>query len=176
MLPLQGTWVQSLVGELRPPKVWCSQKKKKKKPRNKSVLTPPSLVFLRELPKNLLFIPLTTKPTLNVSLFLIKSRLFPKCLSLWVAYPSCSSDDGLIPLSWWSSNVTVYNAHMLSWPRAWTVACQAPLSMGFPRQEHESGLLFPSAGDLPHPGIESASPALPVDSLPLSNQGWPVTF
>jgi len=36
----------------------------------------------------------------------------------------------------------------------WTVACQAPLSMGLPRQEYWSGLLFLSAGDLAHPGIE----------------------
>ena len=39
----------------------------------------------------------------------------------------------------------------------WTVARQAPLSMGFPRQEYWSGLPFPSQGDLPHPGIEPAS-------------------
>ena len=42
----------------------------------------------------------------------------------------------------------------------WTVACQAPLSMGFPRQEYWSGFPFPSLGDLPDPGIEPASPAL----------------
>ena len=42
----------------------------------------------------------------------------------------------------------------------WTVACQAPLSVGFPRQEYWSGLLFPSPGDLPNPGIELACPAL----------------
>ena len=42
----------------------------------------------------------------------------------------------------------------------WTVAHQALLSMGFPRQEHWSGLLFPSPGDLPNAGIEPASPAL----------------
>ena len=34
----------------------------------------------------------------------------------------------------------------------WTVACQAPLSMGCPRQEYCSGLPFPSPGDIPHPG------------------------
>ena len=39
-------------------------------------------------------------------------------------------------------------------------ACQAPLSMRFPRQEHWSGLPFPSPGDLPDPGIELGSPAL----------------
>ena len=42
----------------------------------------------------------------------------------------------------------------------WTVACQAPLSMGFPRQAYWSGLPFPSPGDLPDPGIEPTSPAL----------------
>ena len=42
----------------------------------------------------------------------------------------------------------------------WTVAYQAPLSMGFSRQEYWSGLPFPSLGDLPDPGIEPGSPAL----------------
>ena len=42
----------------------------------------------------------------------------------------------------------------------WTVACQAPLSMGFPRQEYWSGVSFPSPGSLPHPGIEPRSPEL----------------
>ena len=39
----------------------------------------------------------------------------------------------------------------------WTVACQAPLSMGFPRQEYWSGLPFPSPGDFPNPRMEHAS-------------------
>ena len=42
----------------------------------------------------------------------------------------------------------------------WTVARQAPLSMGFSRQEYWSGLPVPSPGDLPDPGIEPESPAL----------------
>ena len=42
----------------------------------------------------------------------------------------------------------------------WTVARQAPLSMGFPRQEHWSGLPFPPPEDLPNPDNESASPTL----------------
>ena len=42
----------------------------------------------------------------------------------------------------------------------WTVAHQAPLSMGFPRQEYWSGLPFPSPEDLPDSGIKSRSPAL----------------
>ena len=48
----------------------------------------------------------------------------------------------------------------------WTVACQAPLSMGFSRHEYWSGLPFPSLGDLPDPGMEPGSPALQADSLP----------
>ena len=47
----------------------------------------------------------------------------------------------------------------------WTVAHQAPLSMGFSRQEFWSGLPFPSPGDLPDPGIEPRSPALQADAL-----------
>ena len=42
----------------------------------------------------------------------------------------------------------------------WTVARQAPLSLGFPRQEYWSGLPFLSPGDLPDPGIEPKCPAL----------------
>ena len=45
--------------------------------------------------------------------------------------------------------------------------------MGFPRQEHWSGLPFPPPGDLPNPEIEPESPALQVDSLPLSHWGNP---
>ena len=48
----------------------------------------------------------------------------------------------------------------------WTAACQAPLSMGFSRQEYWSGLPFPSPGDLSDPEIEPGSPALQADSLP----------
>ena len=47
----------------------------------------------------------------------------------------------------------------------WTIACQAPLSMEFSRQEYWSGLPFPSPGDLPNPGIKLESPALQADSL-----------
>ena len=50
----------------------------------------------------------------------------------------------------------------------WTVARQAPLSMGFSRQEYWNGLPFPPPGDLPNPQIESMFPALQADSLLLS--------
>ena len=52
-------------------------------------------------------------------------------------------------------------SHVQLFASPWTVARQAPLSMGFFRQEHWSGLPFPSPGDIPDPGIESGSPALP---------------
>ena len=51
----------------------------------------------------------------------------------------------------------------------WTVAHQAPLSMGFSRQEYWSGLPFPPPGDLPDQGIKLVSTALRADSLPLSH-------
>ena len=56
---------------------------------------------------------------------------------------------------------------------SWTVACQAPLSMGFSKQEYWSVLPFPSPGDLPNPGIKPRSPVLQVDSLPTEPQGEP---
>ena len=54
-----------------------------------------------------------------------------------------------------------------------TVAHQAPLSMGFSRQEFWSGLPFPSPGDLPDPGIKPGSSALQADSLPCEPSGKP---
>ena len=55
----------------------------------------------------------------------------------------------------------------------WIVACQAPLSMEYPRQEYWNGLTFPSMRHLPDPGIEPAAPELQVDSLLLSHQASP---
>ena len=51
-------------------------------------------------------------------------------------------------------------SHVRLFVTSWTIAHQAPLSMGFPRQEYRSGLPFPS------PGIEPRSPALQANSLP----------
>ena len=55
----------------------------------------------------------------------------------------------------------------------WTVAHQAPLSVGFFRQEYWSELPFPSPGALPDSGIKSGSPALQADSLPSEPPGKP---
>ena len=54
-----------------------------------------------------------------------------------------------------------------------TEAHQAPLSMGFSRQEHWSGLPCPLPGDLPDPGIEARSPTLQADALPSEPPGKP---
>ena len=67
-------------------------------------------------------------------------------------------------------------SHVQHFASLWTVAHQAPLSMGFSRQEYWSGFPCPPPGDLPDPGIElmsPESPALQVDSLPLSQEGSP---
>ena len=55
----------------------------------------------------------------------------------------------------------------------WTVAHQAPLCMGFPRQKYWSGLPFPIPEDLPDPGIKPTSPALKADPLPTQPPGKP---
>ena len=76
----------------------------------------------------------------------------------------------------------VTKLHLTFFATSWTVASQAPLSMGFPRQEYWSGLSFPSPGDLPNPGIEPRSPALeadaltsePCDPMDCSKPGFPV--
>ena len=51
-------------------------------------------------------------------------------------------------------------SNLMTLATSWTVACQAPLSMEFSRQEYWSGLPFSSSGDLPDPGIKPVSPAL----------------
>ena len=56
----------------------------------------------------------------------------------------------------------------------WTVAHQAPPSMGFSRQEYWSGLPFPSPGDLPDPVIEPRSPTLQADALTSAPPGKPL--
>ena len=53
----------------------------------------------------------------------------------------------------------------------WAIDCQAPLPKGFPWLEYQSGLPFPSSGDLPDPRIKPASPALQADSLPSEPPG-----
>ena len=76
-----------------------------------------------------------------------------KCLNKLIVSGKQNLTEGLIML---------FNCSVMSdsFVTPWTVACQAPLSMGFSRQESWSGLPFPSPGDLLDPGIEPMSPAL----------------
>ena len=75
---------------------------------------------------------------------------------------------------WWWCGLVTKSCPTLA--VSWTVACQAPLSIGFSRQEYWSGLPFPSPGDLPDPGIEPGSPALQADSLPVEPEGKPSLY
>ena len=62
-------------------------------------------------------------------------------------------------------------SHVQLFANPWTVAYQAPLSMGFSREEYWSGLPFPSPGDLPNPGIKPGSPTLWADAFPSEPPG-----
>ena len=64
-------------------------------------------------------------------------------------------------------------SHVQFFATPWTVAHQAPPSMGFSRQEYWSGLPFPFPGDLPDPGIEPRSPAFQADTLTSKLPGKP---
>ena len=62
-------------------------------------------------------------------------------------------------------------SRVLPFAAPWTVARQAPLSLGFSRQEYWSGLPFLPPGDLPGPGIEPRSPTLQADTFPSEPPG-----
>ena len=67
-------------------------------------------------------------------------------------------------------------SHIQFFVTLWTVACQSPLSVGFPRQEYWTGLPRCLPGDLPDPGIEPRSPALQADSLLSEPPGKPIVY
>ena len=107
------------------------------------------------------------------------SNLFPIPTSL--LSPANSSHQSTFCFYRLISSRNFINACMLSrfscvrlFATPWTVARQAPLSMGFSRRECWSGLPCSPLGDLPSPGIEPASPALQADSLLLSHWGSPI--
>ena len=87
----------------------------------------------------------------------------------------------LIQIGVWGRNKYLCSRHHVlscsvvsnSFATPWTVALQAPLSMGFLGQEYRSGVPFPPPGDLPDPGIKPTSPALPSDSLLSEPPGKP---
>ena len=85
------------------------------------------------------------------------------CVVVWAVFG--------IAFLYWSEVKSLSRVRLFGTP--WTVAHQAPLSMGFSRQEYWSGLPFPSPGDLPKPGIKPRSPALQADALTSESPGKP---
>ena len=71
----------------------------------------------------------------------------------------------------WQSKISEVAQSVRLFATPWTVGYQAPLSMGFPRQEYWSRLPFPSPGALPDTEIEPGSPALQADALPSESPG-----
>ena len=88
-------------------------------------------------------------------------------------YCDLSPDRGVNYLS--QACMPSYFSHVQLFATPWTVAHQAPLSMGFSRQEFWSGLPRPLPCHLPNPGIEPRSPALQADSLPSEPPANPPT-
>ena len=82
----------------------------------------------------------------------------PGILITWMVLGSCSYWLRKYATSELSEVKSLSCVQLFATP--WTVAYQAPLSMGFSRQEYWSGLLCPPPGDLPNPGIKTGSPAL----------------
>ena len=81
----------------------------------------------------------------------------------------CNIPKEIFPMSYCGLVTKLYST--LATP--WTAACQAPLSMGFPRQECWRGLSFPPPGFRLHPGVEPGVPAMQADSLPTQLPGKP---
>ena len=67
-------------------------------------------------------------------------------------------------------------SHVQLFTTPWTIARQAPLSMGILQARIRSGLPCPPPGDLPNPGIKPRSPSLQADSLPSEPAGKPIYY
>ena len=103
--------------------------------------------------------PLAAFLTLHVSgLFALSG------LGLPIPHPQAPLPS-LVATGLFSVSVLSQLSHVRPFATPWTVAQQAPLFMGFSRQEYWSGLPFLSPGDLPYPGIEVRSPTLQADAL-----------
>ena len=100
----------------------------------------------------------------------IQNTLFKIIWTRWV-----QKDRDWSPLSWekWKWKKVKSLSHVWLFVTPWTITCQAPLFMGFSRQEYWSGLPFLSPGDLPDTGIKPRSPALQAHALPSEPPGKP---
>ena len=79
-----------------------------------------------------------------------------------------------VPLVFSTALITIKYLRLSATP--WAVAHQAPLPMGFSRQEYLCGLPFPSRGHLPDPGIKPGSPTLQADSFSTEPPGKPLSI
>ena len=103
----------------------------------------------------MLFPPSHPQTTVRHSSFTVSSESVP----IMMTFPLIIQTGSCALFSARERMCLVIQSCLTLWP-PWTVARQAPLSMGFPRQEYWNGLPFRSAGDLANPGIEPTSPAL----------------
>ena len=132
------------------------------------------LLYFKEFFVCLINVSINTSLYLNW--FIISSYVFI-CPSLKAmlrkenCFIDCHSNLSSKLLEYWNEVKWLSRVWLFVTP--WTVAYQALLSMGFSRQEHWSGLPFPSPGDLPNPGIEPGSPALEADALTSEPPGKP---
>ena len=110
-------------------------------------------------------------PEVTFQAIYLKKTLKDTCTSMFTAAHTHIHTNGIL-LSH-KKNEVKWLSCVWAFVIPWTVAYQAPPSMGFSRQEHWSGLPFPSPGDLPNPGIEPVSPALQADALPSELPGKP---
>ena len=101
-----------------------------------------------------------------LELLFLGSMAFMVMDSLWLAMTQPHCQDPSLPFTSIPNNGCKSLSCVQLFVTLWTVAHQAPLSVGFSRPEYWSGLPFPSPGDLPDPGIEPGSPTLQADSLP----------
>ena len=98
------------------------------------------------------------------------------CQVVYISLQGCiSHQDENFPQRQLSASLVLFNRSVLydSFATPWTVAHQAPLSTGFPRQEYWSGFPFPSPGGLPDPGIKPSSCALAGGFLATEPAGKP---
>ena len=115
-------------------------------------------------PKNWCFWTVVLEKTLESSLDCREIQpVHPKGNQSWI-FIGRTDVEAEAPVLWLSESVkSLSRVRLFATP--WTVAHQAPRSMGFSRQEYWSGLPFPSPRDLPNPRIEPRSPALQADAL-----------
>ena len=96
---------------------------------------------------------------------ILEESICMKCIKQWI---------DLIDVDTCLKSESEYLSHVQFFATPWTVAHQDALSMEFSRQECWTGLLFPSPGDFPNPGIVPGSPALQADSLPTEQPRKPL--